>query len=104
MFSCSNNKKDESCFLETNFDVVYQYLNNKIALQELSFYTYDDCEIFLISDNEIKIMKNGWTMAVIRKEKGIFALAKLKSDNEKQLIKANEIFCQLVAEIEKYDK
>ena len=100
MFSCFNNKKDESCFSENNFEKVYQYLNNEIAAQELSFYIHDEYEIHLFGETEIKIKQNGWTLAIIRKEKGIFALAKLKSDNEKQLMKANKIFCQLVAEIE----
>ena len=100
MFSCFNNKKDESCFSENNFEKVYQYLNNEITAQELSFYIHDEYEIHLFDKNEIKIKQNGWTLAIIRKEKGIFALAKLKSDNEKQLMKANKIFCQLVTEIE----
>jgi|GEM_PF-4397238 len=43
-------------------------------------------------------------MAIVRKERGIFSLAKFKSDNERQLKKANDFFCQLVAETEKHDK
>ena len=102
MFLFSNNIKNENCFSETNFEIVYQYLNDKIVSQKLEFYTYDGYDIHLISENEIKIKNNGGTMAIIRKEKGILALAKLKSDNEKQLTKANNIFCELVAEVKKY--
>jgi len=101
MFLFSNNIKNESCFSETNFEFVYQYLNDKIATQKLKFYAFADYEIHLINENEIKIKNNGGTMAIIRKEKGILALAKLKSDNEKQLTKANNIFCELVAEVKK---
>ena len=104
MFSCSINKKNEICFSETNFEIVYQYLDNKIATQDLTFYTCGNYKIHLISKNEIKIRNNGGTVAIVRKESGIFSLAKLKSDNERQLKKANEIFCQLVAEAEKHDK
>ena len=104
MFSCFNNKKDESCFSENNFEKVYQYLNNEITAQELSFYIHDEYEIHLFDENEIKIKQNGWTLAIIRKEKGIFALAKLKSDNEKQLMKTNKIFCQLVTEVDNWNK
>jgi len=100
MFSCFNNKKDENCFSENNFEKVYQYINNEITAQELSFYIHDEYEIHLFDENEIKIKQNGWTLAIIRKEKGIFTLAKLKSDNEKQLIRANKIFCELIAKIE----
>jgi len=87
--------KNEKCFSETNFEIVYQYFNNKVA-KELPFYTSNGYEVYLISETEIKIKKKGETIAIIRKEKGIFALAKSKSDNEKQLITANKLFCQLV--------
>jgi len=100
MLSHPTDKEKKNCFSETNFETVYQYLDNKITTQELIFYAHGNYEIYLIRENEIKIKYRGWSMAIISKERGIFALAKSKSDNEKQLKKANEIFCQLVVETE----
>ena len=87
MFSCGdNNVKAENCFSEDDFNAVYQYINKIIIFKNQSFFKYsDDYDIYLISDKEIVIKKNGWTMAKIKQNEGIVALAMRKADNDKHL-------------------
>lgn len=89
--------KNENCFSETNFNIVYQYLNNKTTAQDLAFYQFNGYEIH-INDSVIRIKTDGWTEAVISKDGGISGLAKRQPDNDRQIKKANGIFCQLLAQ------
>ena len=105
MFSCGdNNAKGENCFSEDNFKLVYQYINKIIITEERSFFKYSDYNIYLVSDKEIVIKKNGWTIAKIKQDEGIVALAMRKADNDRQLNAANKIFCKLLSDAQEKRK
>ena len=91
-----------NCFSESNFDLVFQYLESKLISGGGS-YMYNKFKVSLTKEKTIIIHYNSTRIANISRVNGIAALAILKSDNKKQLAKANEIFCWLTIEAGRKD-
>lgn len=87
--------KDELCFSKTNFDNVYRYILMKTQNDKTKTYVYDGFEIVLEDHSKIFFKQNGYTFSIVDKERGIYSLLKIFSDNIKHIQKANELFCEL---------
>ena len=91
--------ENEMCFTKKNFDTVCKFIKTQTIKNQSDFYTYDDIEIYISSIDELSFKKNGSTLAIINKEKGIFSLAMNKDQNDKLVSKANQLFCKLLSEV-----
>jgi len=88
--------KSHSCHNVENFDKVYSYLKKEITEGNTHFYIHKGYEFYLIDNQRIDLRKSNYTLAVIDKDKGIYALAKNKSDNNRNKRKADKLFCELL--------
>lgn len=100
IISCSKKKNDNSCFSEGSFKTVNAYIKSKTEASKLGYFPYKTYHVFCVNTNEIVIRKNKEIIGKITKDKGVFAIAKYKSDNEKLTLKVQNLFCELVSEIE----
>ncbi len=104
---CGNVKNDSSmnidntdtCFSKANFDKVYKHVDAQIKNEDTSFYKYESYELYLTDSRTIAFKKSGYTLAIITKEKGATSLAKNSKDNDKLIIKANQMFCDILSGI-----
>lgn len=95
--------KEVSCFSETNFDIVYRYLQEQIRKADKNYYVHGNRALYVLNSpetygKEIILTDKGYTytLAAINKEKGIFALAKMLEDNKRLVQEANQIFCEIL--------
>lgn len=79
-----------------NFDNVYNYIENQIKKNDMSFYPYHNYELHLIDNSEIIVKKEGYTLSKITKEKGIFALPKREKDSVEMIKKTNQLFLEIL--------
>lgn len=79
-----------------NFDNVYNYIENQIKKDNMSFYPYHNYELHLIGNSEIILKKEGYTLSKITKEKGIFSLPKREKDNVEMVKKTNQLFLEIL--------
>ena len=93
MFDTNNIEK---CFSVASFDIVYNHINVQIKSSNAAFYKYDNYELYLTDASTISFKQNGYTLSCINKVKGIYSLAKIKKDNDRILMKTNQIFCKLL--------
>lgn len=99
--SCNDNiekSENEMCFTNKNFDTVYKFIKTQTIKNQSDFYLYDDIEIYINGVDELSFKKNGYTLSKINKERGIFSLAMYKVQNDKLVLKANDLFCKLLSE------
>ncbi len=107
LFSCGTQKnhKEEkimeepreiSCFSEDNFETVYWHIASLTEQNDLDYLPMEDYQLKILDNRDIAIQKEGYTLAKISKEKGIYSLATKYSDNQSIKRKAEELFCKLL--------
>ncbi|UII31036.1 hypothetical protein LVD17_22345 [Fulvivirga ulvae] len=84
------------CFSAANFDLVYRHIRENIDNDDLSYYTYGKYQLHPDGSAEIMVKENGYTLAIISRDKGIYSLAKVLSDNINLVGLANQIFCEVL--------
>ena len=89
------NKTDPS-FLITNFDLIYKYIDSQIKKSNLTFYKYANYDLYLTNAMTISVKQKGYTLSYITKDKGLFVLSKRKKDNDRMIIKTNQIYSELL--------
>ena len=94
-------KTSKICFSNENFDTVYKFIKTQTLKNQSEFYLFDDTEIYINNTDELSFKKKGYTLSKINKERGIFSLAMHKGQNDKLVLKANELFCKLLSESKK---
>jgi hypothetical protein len=100
IFSCSDKEvKNKNCYSKTNYEIIHNYIQSEIETENLSYFTDNDYNIYLIDKNEIVINKKNSMIGKIIKDKGIISVAKNKSDNERLKIEMNNLFCELTSKI-----
>lgn len=87
---------ESSCFSKENFDQVYSFI--KAQMKEREYLLYQSYEWHLTDEKSIVMKKDNYSLAIIDREKGIYSLAKILSDNQNLVRKANASFCELVEE------
>jgi len=89
------------CFSPIIFDRVYKYIDDQIKKENLTFYKFDNYELYVNDTTDIYFKKDGWTLSKIIKDKGVVSLAKRKQDNDSILKKTNNIFYKILLLTEK---
>ncbi|NOQ74871.1 MAG: hypothetical protein GQ574_22850 [Crocinitomix sp.] len=89
-------KKVEGCFSTKNFIIVYNYIDVQLKKSNTAFFKFNTYELYLIDLSTISLKLNGYTLSNINKAQGVFALAKREKDNDRMLIKTNQILCDLL--------
>jgi hypothetical protein len=92
----SNMNSTESCFSETDFSIVYNYIEGQIDKGNKGFYEFDDYELYLKDPAEITLKQKGYTLARIIRGEGIFSLAIMQRDNERIVKKSGLIFHRIL--------
>ena len=87
---------NNDCFSSANFDLVYHHIRKSIAKEKSAFYTCEKYQLHLGCAAEITIKQDGYTLAIISRETGIYSLAKVLSDNNRLVDVANELFCKVL--------
>ena len=91
-----DNKKVEGCFSTQNFKLVYNYVDAEIKISNSVFYKFSMYELYLIDSSTISLKLNGYELSKIDKSAGVIALAKRQKDNDRMVIKTNQILCDLL--------
>ena len=88
----------KSCFTASNFDTVYTYIAIQIKNGNNSYFNLDGYEIYLTDESNIAVKKEKkYTVGTINKSKGIFSLAIMQKNNEKTVLKINELYCKILS-------
>lgn len=91
------NKND--CFSATNFNLVYQYISESMQQDSSAYYRYEKYQLHPGCAAEIAVKQDGYTLAIISRERGIYSLAKVLSDNNRLVSIANEMFCNILSQV-----
>lgn len=89
-------KNNELCFSKTNFDNVFRFIQMKTESNKTKGYIHGDWEIVVSDNSELFFKKNGYSLSKVNRELEIFPFPKLSSDNERIILKTNQLFCELV--------
>ena len=86
-----------ACFSPTNFDVVYNFVEQAARADAAAYIQYKEYEIHIGEPASLSFRDNGYTLARIDKNRAVFSLAKRQKDGEQIVKKVNQIFCELLA-------
>lgn len=102
-YSCKKSteeKPNESCFTQNNFDIVHKFIENQNSKTNAKFFKYGDTKVYLNCDTLITLVK-GNSFSKIYRERGIYSLSIYKPNNIKMKEEANSLFCDLVVRANK---
>ena len=97
LYKTAYGDNNESCFSSENFDIVRNYLAAEIKKDNAFCYTVKGCQLYIISESEIRLKECDYTLAVIYKHKGIYSLAKKEKNNMEITALTEKIFCGLLS-------
>lgn len=89
-------EEQNSCFSEQHFEKVYTHVLQHPDLAKRGFVAMEGLEISIAEVDRLVFKKEGYSMGMALKNKGIIALAKRQPDNERNKKAIEHAFCLLL--------